>query len=67
MKKGVIAEQLSLCHGDSDGESISDETHSKPSDKVFSPVEKQLITVKGRANSVLEQSGTTHCNLLCVN
>lgn len=66
MKKGVIAEQLSLCHGDSDGESISHETHSKPSDKVFSPEEKQLITMKGRANFVLEQSGTTYFNLLCV-
>lgn len=57
MEKGVIAEQLSLCHGDSDGESISNETHSKPSDKVFSPVEKQLISVKGRPNFVPEQSG----------
>lgn len=66
MKKGVIAEQLSLCHGDSGGESISHETHSKPSDKDFSPEEKQLITMKGRANFVLEQSGTTYFNLLCV-
>lgn len=32
----------------------------------FSPVEKQLITVKGEANFALEQSGTTYCNLLCV-
>lgn len=66
MEKGVIAEQLSLCHEDRDGESISDETHSKPSDKGFSPVEKQLITVKDRANFVLGQSGTAYCNLLCV-
>lgn len=66
MEKGVSAERLSLCHGNSDGESVSDETHSKPRDKIFSPVEKQLITVKGRANFVLEQSGTTYCNLLCV-
>lgn len=65
MEKGVTAEQLGLCHGDSDGESISDENHSKPSDKVFSLVEKQLITVKGRANFVLKQSGTTYCNMLC--
>lgn len=66
MEKGVIAEQLSLCHGDSDGESIPDETHSKPSAKIFSPVEKQLITVECRANFVLDQSGTTYSNLLCV-
>lgn len=48
------------------GKSTSDETYSKPSDKVVSPVGKQLITVKDGANFVLEQSGTTYCNLLCV-
>lgn len=48
------------------GKSTSDETYSKPSDKVVSPVGKQLITVKDRANFVLEHAGTTYCNLLCV-
>lgn len=44
----------------------SDETYSKPSDKVVSPVGKQLINVTDRSNFVLEQPGTTYCNLLCV-
>lgn len=62
----VTSEQLSLCHGDRHWEEYIWWNFSKPSDKVVSPVGKQLITVKDRANFVVEQSGTTYCNLLFV-